>query len=300
MKNILFIFIICFSFSCGIISDFKRIPAAEDEFIHVVLDIDWTIVAQIHEGSEGISKSNLVRVGDETYRIKDWAREFVSALSKNPKIKISFFSGGGEPRNLELLSKIKLMNGSGKSFLDVSHKVLSYKDLTEIPEALRTGDRFSDRFKKDLSKLGFSEGKTLMVDDNYRFAVNEVQQRHYLWLGPTFNHYEKFSDIPSLPIGGPEAKFVPNSYAQWFLGRNKLAAVWDIMEQSIDKHLKSGIPVDKTMQDLSKELDLASGDLNGNLKRSIDKGSKKLRRLGFQKGRVFQGNNCSLLIEGFF
>ncbi|TNE96591.1 MAG: hypothetical protein EP326_13080 [Deltaproteobacteria bacterium] len=276
-----------------------RLPAGEDDFVHVVLDIDWTIVAQIHEENPRISKTNLIQVGEETYRIKDWAREFVTALSKNPKVKISFFSGGGEPRNLELLSKIKLMDGSQRSFLDISDKVLSYHHLTEVPENLRTGERFSDRFKKDLSKLGFKEGKTIMVDDNYRFAVNEVQEKHFLWLGPTYNHYEIFKEVPTGSLTEEEARFVPKNMDQWLLGRNKLAVIWDVMDESIDDHFETGRPLHELVQAKAKQLDLSSGEVNEQLFESIDRGVNKLRRYGFQKGRVTRGDSCLLLIDSF-
>lgn len=299
MKYLVSILLIFILFACSR-QDYKRFPAGEEDFVHIVLDIDWTIVAQIHGDASGIADSNLVRVGDETYRVKDWAREFVTALNNNPKVKISFFSGGGEPRNLDLLGKIKLMDGSGRSFLDISNKVLSYHHLTEVPEHLRTGERFSDRWKKDLSKLGFVEGKTMMVDDNYRFAVDEVQQRHYLWLGPTFNHYERFQDIPTGALSAEEARFVPTSMDQWLLGRNKLAVIWDVLDDSIDEHLSSGTPLDEIVQKKAKELDFSSGEANPKLFNSIDRGSMKLRKFGFQKGRVFKVDHCLRLINSFF
>ncbi len=299
MKFIVLLISILFFSSCSL-KQVIRLPAAEDDFVHIVLDIDWTIVAQIHEENPVIAKSNLIRVGDETYRIKDWAREFVTALSRNPRVKISFFSGGGEPRNVELLSKIRLMDGSNRTFLDISEKVLSYHHLTEVPEHLRGGERFSDRFKKDLDKLGFKEGKTIMVDDNYRFAVNDVQERHFLWLGPTYNHYEKFSQIPTGVLTEDQARFVPKSMDQWILGRNKLAVIWDVLDESIDEHFKEGTPLDVATQRRAKDLDLASGKVNEKLLSSIDKGAEKLRNFGFQKGRVFKGDHCLSLIDSFF
>lgn len=285
--------------SCAL-SDSFRNPAAEDDYVHIVLDIDYTVVAQIHEDYSHIAKSNLVQVGEETYRIKDWAREFVTALVNNPRVKVSFFSGGGEPRNLELLYKIKLMDGSNRSFLDISKKVLSRQHLTEIPEGLREGPRFSHRYKKDLRKLGFKEGKTIMVDDNYLFAVDDIQQRHFLWLGPTYNHYERFKDRPLGVLPENEAKYVPKTTDQWILGRNKLAIISDILEESIDEHLETGAPIDELVQKKAKEFDLSSGEANDKLFKSIDRGSKRLRKFGFQKGRIFKGDHCLRLIDSFF
>jgi len=299
MKFIVLLTLLFGMVSCAL-NDSFRIPAGEDDLVHIVLDIDYTVVAQIHDDYTHIAKSNLAHVGDETYRIKDWAREFVTALVNNPKVKISFFSGGGEPRNLELLSKIKLMDGSNRSFLDISGKVLSRQHLTEIPEPLREGPRFSHRYKKDLSKLGFKEGKTIMVDDNYLFAVDDVQQRHFLWLGPTYNHYERFSDRPLRSLPENEAKYVPKTVDQWILGRNKLAIIWDILDESIEDHFESGNPLDQLVQKKAKEFDLSSGEANDKLFKSIDRGSIRLRKYGFQKGRVFKGDHCLRLIDSFF
>lgn len=261
----------------------NRSPADADDFIHIVFDIDWTLVSEVEKSSIPISKSNLVEVDGKFYRIKDWSREMLTELSKRPDVKISFFSGGGRDRNIDLLSKISLMDGSKRSFLDISHKVLSFDDLTEIPVSLRKGERFSDRYKKDLRKLGLKRGKTIIVEDNYRFAINEVQKKHFLWLGPTYNHYERFIDLPLKIISEKESLFIPKTHDQWLLGRNKLAAIWDILATSIENHELHGIPLDEEVQRISKELDLASGELGPALKKKYHSRRQEAQRTWLSK-----------------
>lgn len=266
------------------------------EVIDLVFDLDWTLVSElIHSGQE-ISSVNRVTVHGLDYRINDWAIEMITELSQREDVRISFFSGGKESRNTDLLSKLKLADGSGRSFLDIAHKVKSYEDLYEIPTELVNGEKFTDRFRKDLRKINNNLDRVVLIDDNYRFAINETQRRNILWLGPTYIHYERVKNFPHLPVEADIEQFVPRTQDQWFVARNKLLLMWGLITDS----LESGEDFIEKSQSLTQELDIDSGQINQKLMIYYNEKFWLLKKYGDRVGRLPQSNQCKDLIKVFF
>ncbi len=206
-----------------------------DTRLYLILDIDWTLVSPLenHQVSDFIGDQRLLKVGKEHYLLKEGARELLEMTFSHPEIEVSFFSGGTKKRNLELLKEITLEDG--KSALDKSYKVLSKEDLTVISkdESLR----FSERFKKDISKVHPDLKKVLLVEDLAHFALGDgVNQT--LWLGKTFypplpymsyqDSYQKWQDL------GVDTRYLaPSKEADWW-ARRKLFVLQALLEESRD------------------------------------------------------------------
>jgi hypothetical protein len=295
-QHFIYLIIFCFLVSCSAIQNLSRIPAAED-VIDIVFDLDWTIVAENKNTSQLISKENIISVDGVTYRINDWALEMITDLSARSNVRISFFSGGKETRNTKLLSKLKLLDDSGKSFMDIAYKVKSFHDLDELPDHLISGQRFSDRYKKDLKKINKNLKNVIFIEDNTGFAIDNIQKRNMLWMGPTYLHFETLNDFPSLPLDIEIEKHVPKTIDEWFVGRNKLLFIWATLESALQPD--NELPFIDSITKSSAELDLGTGEYNNKLKKLYREKFGKLKKVGFRKGRISIGTKCTDMIRSF-
>ncbi len=172
--------------------------------LDIVFDIDLTIVAIVQDGPGGDQLAdptnpgrNVVTVGDERYRIYDGLRELMEKLEKEQKagkIRISFFSGGEEVRNEELLKKIKLSNG--RSLWDLAPgRVLGRSSMT--PTGREPPARIRERFKKDLTKINPDLSDVILIDDIKEF-VPESQRGNMLWIGEDFPYPDRTHTPPEI------------------------------------------------------------------------------------------------------
>lgn len=211
----------------------------------VVFDLDWTLLYPLKENPNG-KFSKVIEASDELYRIADGAEDVLLRLYEMPNVRISFYSGGNTARNIEALKKIQLANG--QSAFDIAYKVLNVSDLAAISydESLP----FTQRFKKDLSRINSDISRVILIDDSKNFALAE-QSRHQLWLGKTYNYYEKFDDIPLVKDG-----YDPPNLKEWMRERNKIYSAYEaVLEVYANKELPNAIEF------LPKELPL-SGPCN--------------------------------------
>ncbi len=205
MKWGFFIFTLCFFLSCANVT---RLPQSEINHsdLHVVFDIDWTIVSNYESEVSKLTSAaeeRILYVEGKPYIVRDHTTELIeSLLAKN--INISFFSGGTKSRNDELLSKIILSDG--RSLKDIAYKVKSFEDLTKVPGVLDTA-KFQERFKKDLLKITDDLSKVIIIDDAFNFFVNEEQKRNRLFLGPTYKYFEEYAAIGKL-----SGEYIPKNY----------------------------------------------------------------------------------------
>ena len=156
--------------------------------VDIVFDIDWTLVSQVD--SYDASGSRVYKSLDDYYRLTDGAQEIIQDLLEDKNVRISFYSGGSEARNLDLLGQIKLSNG--KSLLDISHKVLSKKHLLEV--STDEGLRFSERLKKDLTLINKDLNSIVLIDDIEHFTPPN-QKRNVIWTGKTFSFQDAFINM---------------------------------------------------------------------------------------------------------
>lgn len=237
-------------------AELARIPAS-DEAKHVVFDIDWTIVSEIKtESPQKIRSANrIIEVQDHKYFIHDGLEEFIQNILDKKDVKISFFSGGTLARNNELLSKIKLKDN--RSLKDIAYKVLHFEDLVAVDAA--PGTIFSERFKKDLSKISTNFDQLIMFDDTYNFVLETKypQTQNVFFIGSAFEHFEKFSDTKGL-----SGKYVPASHEEWLLDKHKLSILNAAFEEAYAETKASGIGFAEAMKKKEDLLNLKSRQWN--------------------------------------
>jgi hypothetical protein len=175
--------------------------------IDIVFDIDWTLVSQVDEFDS--ANSRVYKSLGEYYRLTDGAQEIIEDLLDDKRIRISFYSGGSEARNLDLLGQIKISNG--ESLLNISHKVLSKKDLIEVSKDPKL--KFTERLKKDLTLVNKNLNNIVLIDDVKTFTPLS-QRSNVIWTGKAFSFQDFFSHVN-------EAHFASSEFS-WLRDRYKL------------------------------------------------------------------------------
>lgn len=259
--------LILLSFLLSCQSNSWRTPSSDEKIIDIVFDLDWTLISKVEENYRG--QKGVIVVGDELYRVHDWAREVVTAFHNNPRYRVSFFSGGPAIRNMDVLSQVKLIDGSGKSFSEIAYKKLHRHDITEVePGPEIENPRPGDRWKKDLRKINPDTKRVILIDDDFRHALDSNQRKNILWTGKGLFHYESSTDLSAGRIEKPFNEFVPSSVQEWSLQRNKLALVYGIIEES------------------SLQLEYEGGDLGDHLQKNVQISGLE-RNFLKEDGRVF-------------
>ncbi|MDD4974068.1 MAG: hypothetical protein PHY93_06935 [Bacteriovorax sp.] len=228
-----------------------RAPASLKVRKHVVFDIDWTITSEVKPDFEG---QRIIIVEGKKYFVHEGVEKLVEELLQKKEINISFFSGGSFARNHSLLSQIKL--GDGRTLEDIAYKILNKEDLTKVEGALDS-DKFFLRYKKDLSKITDDLNNLIMIDDTDHFVLNSKQEEHVLFLGKTFQHFEKFSDAKIA-----SGDYVPRSVGEWSFAQKKLLILSGAFNEAyLDAEL-SGISWSEAIKNQEKLLDFSSGEWN--------------------------------------
>ncbi len=149
-----------------------RSPGSEG-LKYIIFDLDGTLVESLGMEVPG----DIVLDSGEAYHVFSHAHELVERATR-AGLEVHFYSGGPTVRNIELLSKLKLSNG--KSFLEMASSVLGREDLVDLGEEFE-GKYFTDRFRKDLSRIG-PINQLIIVEDNPFFPLNEAQRERVLKL----------------------------------------------------------------------------------------------------------------------
>jgi hypothetical protein len=234
---------------------------------HIVFDIDWTITSEVKGDFKG---KRIIEVEGKKYFVHDGLEEFIEELLTHEDIEISFFSGGSDSRNHALLKQIKLKNG--KSLESIAHKILGFNDLTHI-EGTKETDRFSVRHKKDLEKITPDLENLYMFDDQQNFALNEKQLEHVLYLGKTFEHFEKYEEARH-----DTRQYVPKTRKEWKMARNKLYILKSAFEEAYKETEQTGISLSAAMKKQSDLLDFSSGKWNDYSNEMYQKGIRSKQK----------------------
>lgn len=248
MNRLLLFFLLLTTFSCA---QWVREPASISTEKHVVFDIDWTITSEVKPEFQG---ARFIEVEGKKYFVHEGLEEMIEDLVNQKKIKISFFSGGSFSRNHKLLKQIRLKDG--RSLEDIAYKILNQEDLTIVEGALST-DKFSKRFKKDLTKISSDLDNLVMYDDTEHFVLNEKQEEHVLWIGKTFEHFENFKDA-KLASGD----YVPRTMGEWSFARKKLSIIHGATISALNASTDTGLNFSEAMRNEAVQLNLASGEWN--------------------------------------
>lgn len=262
---------------------------------HLVFDIDWTIVKEIRD--ENIKPSNLSRmitIEGKNYFINDGLEDFIIHVLSKPDMKISFYSGGKDTRNIELLSKIKLPDG--RSLKDIAFKVLDFDDLVRAENIPETAP-FAERLKKDLSKISLDLKNVIILDDTDNFfldsTIGDRQQRQsFSFIGKAFlffDHYHQTKD----QVG----EYVPKSYDSWLLDRKKLYVLKEAFESAYQESLEGSVFFSEAMKKQEELLNLKSFEWNEWSKKYFNLSNKNESSFGKKK---MNRNFCHEGISTFF
>lgn len=234
-----------------------REPATTSEFMHLVLDIDWTIVTEIKDPRQIIKPHpRVIEVLGIKYFINEGLEELIIEALKYPDVKISFFSGGKRARNVELLSKIKLKDG--KSLKDIATNILSSEELVKNEHAPENSP-FATRFKKDLTLISKDLWQITMLDDTPNFVLDtfEKQSDSVFFIGTAFEYFDTFEKTE-----GQAGEYVPNSYEAWLLNRKKLFILKEAFVESYRDSKRGEGTLLEGMKKRERLLDLKSHKWN--------------------------------------
>lgn len=221
--------------------------------VDVVFDIDLTIVTLVNDGPGGDFLAdpldpgkNIVpiqfeldgAVHTERYRLFEGVTELIEKLRKDPRVRVSFFSGGTEARNEALLRKILLPDGS--SLWDIaSGRVFGRTSMT--PTGVKPPARIRDLVKKDLRKVNPNIEDVIIVDDIKEF-VPESQRGNLLWIGENF-------PFPDRTKTSPPSGVDPELLAR---EKNKFAWISKKLDFALEEKFTKGIPLSETIRGISE------------------------------------------------
>lgn len=286
MKWALFLTILCL-ISCSFSG---RYPAARNADVHVVFDIDWTIASEVKiEKIYKKEKTRMIEVQGKTYFINHGLEAFIEELLLIPNVKISFFSGGKKIRNEELLEKIKIKDG--RSLKDVAYKILNNEDLISV-EGAPSSLPFSEKHKKDLTKITKDLDQLIMFDDTADFVVEgkELQKNHVYFIGKAYEYFEIFSDTV-----GKSGEYIPKTYEQWLLNRNRLLILNVAFREAYADYKSGRMTFSEAMKKQEEMLDLKSQEWNEHSIRYYHKyHGRDIPTKGWPADNCFEG--ISLLI----
>lgn len=234
-------------------SQLVRTPAGVNGVKHVVFDIDWTIVSEI-KISEGkkLPSTRMIEVDGHQYFINEGLEEFIQNILDKKDVKISFFSGGSEVRNHELLSKIRLKDN--RSLKDIAFKILNFEDLVKVED--NENLPFSQKYKKDLSKISSNLDQLIMFDDTYDFVLEtrQLQNNYVFYIGTTLEYFESFNETRELT-----GKYIPASYEQWLLNNKKLYILIQAFNAAYEEASNENISFSEAIKKQEDLLNLKSG-----------------------------------------
>jgi hypothetical protein len=196
--------------------------------LDIIFDIDWTLV-YILPGEPELKDPSTFSLGDKWYRYSDDAGKTLARALAIPGARVSFFSGGDEARNLELLNRLKLPDG--RSAREIAFKILSVEDLT--PVSTDRTLKFAQRYRKDISRVAPDLQRAVLIDDVRDFSV-AGQERNMLWLGNTYEYIQDY-DSWKASLTRPLGPYDPPNREAWERERKKLSLAMDRIEAANQK-----------------------------------------------------------------
>lgn len=154
----------------------------------VVFDLDWTAIYPTSKHMAEIQPENIIRFGEDYFRLADHLIPVLRALHEQPGIRVSFFSGGSEDRNMTVIQEIyRRLNLDGSTYSPF--KTLHSQNL-HIASTDSTLS-FAQRFKKNLSPY-FDLDRVILIDDVKEFSM-PGQEKNLLWLSKTYNDRPEYN-----------------------------------------------------------------------------------------------------------
>jgi hypothetical protein len=248
---------------------------------HVVFDIDETLFyTYVDETTPGAFK-----LADGDYYVPTkWAREVITALYEDPRVRISFYSGGGNERNIKLLNQFKLVD-SEQTYADIAYKILGKNDLAEI-NPKPNSEYFPDLYKKDLRRITLDLENVILVEDIKDFVIPS-QRQNVLWNGLTFYYNKSFKEVKE-KLGKGLTDYMPSNHLEWYAERHRLALAYEYILRAMDKADNDGFT-------FVEALDKVMTGKSGKTLFRDDIEAMKLLHFGIKK--LHKYNSCNRKLE---
>lgn len=218
--------------------------------VHLVFDLDWTLISSIPEDADLAAYAGDARfftVEGKNYRLSNGVAEAINRLLDFNRrvgyeyVKISFFSGGARSRNEAVLKKIVLDPRTGRTAFDTAEKVLSFEDLKDLFPDVAPGEHigFTDRYRKNLVSYFQELGRTIAIDDVEKFFAGD-QAKSLLWIGETYKDFPTFADAAlAKALASPGTKYLPPDFAAWAADQNRILIAALELEYALDSELNA-------------------------------------------------------------
>ncbi|MBC7742452.1 MAG: hypothetical protein H7061_09655 [Bdellovibrionaceae bacterium] len=207
--------------------------AKPGEIFDVVFDLDWTLVNKTTESMAARDKTGVIRIGLQPYRISAGAIQQLVRLHRDPRFRVSFYSGGNSNRNNELIAviyqEIQKYDATFKT-----HLILNQEDLVEI-EGVPASAPFSERFKKNLLKVNSNLNRVFLIDDIANYTL-PGQEENVLWLGRTYEDTASFADAIARARKADEKTrpYYPTTEQEWRNDKLKIVSAVDIIFEAVN------------------------------------------------------------------
>lgn len=272
-----------------------------DPYVDFVVDIDRLMIYPINrrmEDAGGIPAHRRL-TAQIPYRAADWLEEFVEALIRFPRSRVSFFSADFQPRNELVLKGRRLSNG--RTFYqgalqdrgDQNGSLLSYDDLTFLDEARKS-------HRKDIRKVGKDVDleNAFLIDDSW-WAPLEGQHRNLIrpesfWAEYIDDFTSIYHDRADYDRDGAEGELIT-----YFQERNALLYAMGVIDRAF-ADAKAGriTPVAALAKFHWVSLDPKPA-INADLTRDLDLYRRGLKRLKAVNPKVhFSGLPPEITLEG--
>lgn len=227
MKKLLWLILLLFSYRAFSWTD-------------VVFDLDEVLIYRMSPGNLAPMDVHFIESEGSTYWVGNGVPEMLEHLSRNPDIRISFFSSALDQRNIDVLKKIRLPSGQTAFDLSKIHnkegtapRIFSKSD-TEVSEGL---------IKKDLRKVApdIDLNRCILVDDQDGFALAD-QKRNLLWVPELTRSHTGLDTRMNVrdEILDGDPKEAKRSAKNFLIERNKSLRIVGLIEESMTRSKITG------------------------------------------------------------
>jgi len=128
---------------------------------------------------------------------------------------------------------------------------LNYEDLVEMPN-VSAEMKFSERFKKDLTKVSEDLEQVLMFDDTPKFVLpgKAKQEEQVFHIGLSYLPFRDFNDAVKM-----KGDYIPPSRDAWLLDSQRLVILEQAFDEAFDEWQMGGnVTLTSLMKQKEKQL----------------------------------------------
>lgn len=196
--------VISFFFIAVVVSIYSRTDAkGQTSTIDFVVDLDGVLI--FDRFSNNVPDTKIIYASGVKYRLAEWTGEFLQFLSEIPGARVSFYSSGTRERNLEVLEKILLPNGT---------KAISITSDKKEPPRIFSRDFWSSHSSvKNLTDLPINidlNRATLIDDQDGNVPKEQLKNFIQIFSDSVTGNYPETYDIQSGQLSESVIKRIQN------------------------------------------------------------------------------------------